>query len=198
VGGLGAAWLFNKSADRAAERTAKAYEEAKQASERVDSILQKAQDLERLQQEAKHRAEELKELQDELMKDLDSTRNGLKALQQEMGQTKKGVDRNLLTVKRALEVIQVDEYGMNTFSDDASQRQQAIMGLIEMSNRESAIIRRRCVRIFGALEEFNQAAADRLAVMIEKDLARGVRKEAEESLRRLKSRKPPRDPENIE
>ncbi len=196
--GLGAAWLFNKALDRAAERIARVYEEAKQVSARVDSIVQKAQILEILNQEAELRAEELKQLQDEVMNDLDSSRNELKTLQQEMGQTKKGVERDLSVVKRALEVFQVEEYGMNTFSEDASQRQKAIMSLIEMSKRPNAIIRRRCVRIFGALEEFDQAVTDRLTVMTETDPARGVRKEAEEALRRLKGRKPPRYAENVE
>jgi len=113
----------------------------------------------------------------------------LEALNTELERTKKLAERDRMALRRSLELIQIDEHGMAVFGDDAERKWKSKIALIEMSRRSDPIVRWRCVRIFGALEGYDEAVFRRLEEIAESDSDRGVKREAAEAMERLKSRK---------
>lgn len=168
--GLGGAWWLSRVADKAEN----ALRQATQATELARASEEKTQDLEKVHQG--------------LVQSLSKAQSELMNLGDDLKHWKKSVERDRAHLKRSLELIQIDEHGMAVFSEDTDRRWKSKSALIEMSHRPDPIIRRRCVRVLGALEEYDEAVARRLEEIAESDSARGVRREAEEALRRLKDR----------
>jgi hypothetical protein len=96
-------------------------------------------------------------------------------------------------VPRLETLADVDTYAMRLFSTDNRISRAARRTLIELSKDKDPVVRRECVRVFGAMPDYPECFIDlqdplivsRLREMVLKDPERGVRLEAKLTLRKL-------------
>jgi hypothetical protein len=187
--GVGGAWLLSTYAQKASQKASDAQREAANAHDLVQQLEIKSEKLEERLAKATEDAEGLSKRVGELLSQITSAHADLDNLRISLSQTKTENERDRQAIKRPLALMQIDDYAMRLFADDVTQRNSAILALLEMSQRDDAIIRRRCVKVFGALGAYDERIARRLKDMIANDKAGGVRAESEEALRKLESKR---------
>lgn len=188
--GAGILGVFTKlNSDKARD----AEQKASAALETVKETEKKADELEKRNNSALSTAVELSQRQDNLLSQIKDAAQLLETLQSEISQIKSGGERDRQVIKKPLAVMQIDEYAMQVLSDEPDEKNNSILSLIEMSRRNDAkpdaVIRRKAVKVFGILEEYDERVVKRLKEIIEEDPAQGVRKEAEKSLKLIEMNK---------
>ena len=116
----------------------------------------------------------------------------LASLKKQMRSAVRDFDRR---IPRLETLADVDTYTMHLFGKNKTSRKNALRKLIQYSFDNDPVVRRECIRSFGAMPDHPKCFTDpsnprvlgRLKEMAEKDKERGVRIEAEQALKKFKS-----------
>jgi hypothetical protein len=147
-------------------------------------------------EQLKNSATEQKKLLEEQAKEAENLRTDLAQVRAELEITKKQAVLALSDVQwivpRLETLANVDTYAMRLFSTDSKIRQAAKRTLLELSKDDDPVVRRECVRVFGAMPDYPECFADlqdpaiiyRLQELA-KDPERGVQLEARHTLQQL-------------
>jgi len=170
IGVAGGAILYiSRTAGQArdsAARSAQAAEDSKVQVEKVESRIQ----------------DTLAQIQ-AFQADVEGIRKQLESLRQDLS----------LAIPRLATLATVDDYAMKLFSADSKISRVARRALIELSKDEDPVVRRECVRVFGAMPDYPECFVDlqdpaiisRLQEMAQKDREHGVQLEAKRTLRKF-------------
>lgn len=190
ISGLGGAALLSFYGKNASDKANAAQQKATEAYEVIQKTEMKTTELEKRNNAALEAANELANKQNYLLSQIETAEKNLQLLQIEMSQLKSSGESDRQVIRKPLELVQVDEYGMQALSGNQQEKEGSILALIEMSKRADAVIRRRTVKALGMLDEYDIRVENRLREMQKADLAQGVRKEAEKSLKLIEAKKP--------
>jgi len=148
-------------------------------------------------EELKNSAKEQEETLKERSKEVERLSASLVQLQEELLDTRKRaslVQSDLTPIVPRLQTLaNVEVYAMRLFSTDREISRVAKRTLIELSRDEDPVVRRECVRVFGAMPDYPECFADlqdpliisRLQQMALRDPERGVQLEARLALKKL-------------
>ena len=176
LSGIGAFWLFQRGLKV------------------IDEVQTKATELKSELESGKRQNEELKKSNDALEERLRKQLEEAKDLQEGMKITKgqaSSAQREIKRIVPRLETLaNVDTYAMRLFSTNSKVSQVARRTLVELSKDEDPVVRRECVRVFGAMPYYPDCFVDpqdpliisRLREMALKDPERGVQLEARRTL----------------
>jgi len=192
--GIAGTGLFTYLGQRASDKANAAQQKATEALDNLQRLDAKAIELERRNTSAIESTNELTHKQNNLRSQIDAAEKLLRSLQAEFTQLKSSGENDRQVIKKPLALVQVDEYGMQALSGSPMEKSNSILALIEMSNRSDAVVQRRAVKALGILDEYDERVVKRLKDIIESDVAQGVRKEAEKSLKFIESKKPKKTP----
>ena len=193
IGGLGSATLLSWFGQRASDKANSAQQKAIETLEIIQRTETKSSEIEKRNNLVLESSNELAQKQITLRVQIEAAEKLLHSLEQEFYQLKSSGERDRQVIKKPLTLVQVDEYAMQALSDEPEEKNSSILSLIEMSRRNDAkpdaVIRRKAVKVFGILEEYDERVVKRLKEIIEEDPAQGVRKEAEKSLKLIEMNK---------
>jgi len=146
LSGLGALWLFQHGLKGIGEVQAKASElkSELESSKKQNEELRKSN--EELEERLRRQSEEAKGLQEEL----EITKGQARLVQREVKRI----------IPRLETLANVDTYAMRLFSADSEISRVARRTLIELSKDEDPVVRRECVRVFGAMPNFPECFVD--------------------------------------
>lgn len=190
ISGLGGAALLSFYGKNASDKANAAQQKATEAYEVIQKTEMKTTELEKRNDAALEAANELANKQNHLLSQIETAEKHLQLLQTEMAQLKRSGESDRQVIRKPLELVQIDEYGMQALSGNQQEKEGSILALLEMSKRADAVIRRRTVKALGMLDEYDIRVENRLREMKKADLAQGVRKEAEKSLKLIEAKKP--------
>mgnify|MGYP001492418720 CR=1 FL=1 len=193
IGGLGGAGLLSWFGQRASDKANTAQQKALEALDIIQKTETKTAELEKRNNLVLNTTVDLSQRQDNLLLQINEAERLFKSLQNELAQLKNSGERDRQVIKKPLALVQIDEYAMQALSDEPEEKNSSILSLIEMSRRNDAkpdaVIRRKAVKVFGILEEYDERVVKRLKEIIEEDPAQGVRKEAQKSLKLIELNK---------
>jgi len=177
------AYLVNRAqtasdvAKEAKTSASEAAQLAKRSAERVNTLSTK---VEKIGERAQTTIGEAQTQLEILRRTLETADLRLEELEKS-----KLVVRDLVSLKKPLELFQVKEHELAILSDDLKRRKWAKWALIEMSKREDPIVRRQCIRVLGVLEEYDEDVIKHLEKMTQVDPERSVRLEAQKAIEKL-------------
>jgi hypothetical protein len=190
ITGLGGAALLSWFGKNASDKANVAQQKAVEALDIIQKTEIRTTDLEKRNNLAIISSNELTQKQNYLLSQIDTAEKLLHSLQAEISQLKSSGEKDRQVNKKPLTLVQIDEFGMQALSGSPIERDSATLSLIEMSTRSDAVVRRRVAKALGILDDYDEKVAMRLKEMAESDHAKGVRKEAEKSLKLIEAKKP--------
>lgn len=164
---------------------------AKKASSGVKELESTKEQIERELIGLRSATEQVKEQLEKLNSDLSQSLDKLLKLEQLEARLGKALKEQEDQIRGDTEVLerlhalaQVDRYAMELFGDDAMRRTAAKKGLLQLSNHEDPVIRRECLRVFATMPNYLDDWIDeeifaQIDYAVNRDVERGVRKEAE-------------------
>jgi archaellum component FlaC len=181
--GVGALWLAWKSVG--------------EVQARANELRIEVESTKKFSEELKNSAKEQAKVLEEQSKESEKLSASLAQLEKELAGAKKQASLMLSDLKRIVPRLEtlasVDTYAMRLFSTNSKVSQVARRTLVELSKDEDPVVRRECVRVFGALPDYPECFVDpqdpliisRLREMALKDPKRGVQLEARRTLEKF-------------
>jgi hypothetical protein len=136
------------------------------------------------------------QIQDTLLQ-VQTSQADLARLKEELETVRRQATSVLMDVRQVIPRLEtlanVDAYAMRLFSADIKISQAAKRTLMELSKDEDPVVRRECVRVFGAIPDYSECFVDprdpaiisRLQEMAREDPERGVQLEARHTLQKF-------------
>jgi len=156
----------------------------------IGEVQAKANELKSELEANRKQSEELRKSNEDLMKKLEKQAEETRVLREQA----KSAERDIGHIVPRLETLaDVDTYAMRLFSADSETSRVARRTLIELSKDNDPVVRRECVRVFGAMPSYPGCFVDpqdhfilsRLREMALTDPERGVQLEARLTLKKL-------------
>lgn len=184
--GVGGLWLIGRSIG---EMQAKANE----VGAELESTCALNEELRRLISEQEQSIQEHKSKVESLGAGLAQVEERIINLKKQAALALRDLDR---VVPRLETLADVDTYAMRLFSTDSDVSRTARRALIELSKDDDPVVRRECIRVFGAMPDFPECFVDlqdpkvvrQLQMIAQTDPERGVQLEARRALDRLRTK----------
>ncbi|HID08084.1 MAG TPA: hypothetical protein EYP10_13165 [Armatimonadetes bacterium] len=181
--GVGALWL--------------AWKHAGEVQAKANELRLDVENTRKFNEELKNSAKEQAKILEERSRRIEKLSAGLARLETELADVKGQALLMLSDLKRIVPRLEtlanVDTYAMRLFSADGEISRVARRTLIELSKDEDPVVRRECVRVFGAMPNYPGCFVDpqdpfilsRLQEMALRDPERGVQLEAKLALNKF-------------